>query len=68
VEGFEDLFPKGCSTHGGFGLALGRIIFVKSSVKATKVMNKVRKPGINIEVAHLLSISFFIQYFARSLL
>jgi len=39
VEGFEDLFPKGCSTHGGFGLALGRIIFMKSSVIATKVMN-----------------------------
>jgi hypothetical protein len=39
VEGFEDLFPKVCSAHGGFDLALGRIIFIKSSVKATKVMN-----------------------------
>ncbi len=50
--------------YSEFGLTLGTIIvFIKSSVKSVKsaeVINRVRNPGINIEVTCLLGISFFI--------
>jgi len=60
VVGFEILFLKGGSTYSEFGLTLGIIIvFIKSSVKSTEVINWIRNPSINIEVT-CLDISFFI--------
>ncbi len=61
MVGLEKLFLKGGSTYSEFGLTLGTIIvFIKCFVKSAEVINWVRNPSINIEITHLLGISFFI--------